>query len=66
MTGDNALRKAALNENVNIIGTIGVLDRLLMEEKISNTKYKECLSKLLLKNGKEIRLPTNEILKRLK
>lgn len=34
MTGDGPLRKAAEQENVDVIGTIGVLDRLYEEQYI--------------------------------
>ena len=37
LTGDNALRKAAISEKVKVIGTIGLLDRLLNEKCIDNS-----------------------------
>lgn len=65
MTGDGALRKAAVEEAVRVIGTIGVLDQLLKNEYIDDTEYCDCLRELLKYNGREIRLPKAEIQMRL-
>ena len=64
LTGDNALRKAAKKENVEVMGTIGLLDRLHDEDHISKEEYKYCLEALL--RHPERRLPKEEIEKRLK
>lgn len=64
LTGDAALRKAALSEGVDVIGTIGIIDKLLSMNQISTDEYKECLNELL--SHPERRLPKEEIEKRLK
>ena len=65
LTGDMALRKAAISENVLVIGTIGLLDRLIDEEKIDKVEYLKCISALLEFNGNGVRLPEEELKKRL-
>lgn len=65
LTGDGALRKAAKNENVGILGTIGVLDQLLGGKYIPEREYEYCLLELQRHNGKEVRLPKSEISSRL-
>ncbi len=65
LTGDGALRKAAMEENVFVIGTIGVLDQLYKNNHINVDEYKDCLIELQKHNGKEVRLPQNEISNRL-
>lgn len=65
LTGDGALRKAAAKEDVNVIGTIGILDQLLAEKWISNEEFEECISELEKYNGREVRLPRNELSQRL-
>lgn len=47
LTGDNALRKAAIKEGVEVIGSIGILDRLYEENYINTLEYKYCLEQLL-------------------
>jgi len=61
LTGDGALRKAAMNENITMIGTIGILDQLLCGNLIDEGDYLACLHRLQKHNGKEVRLPKNEI-----
>lgn len=63
LTGDNALRKAAIKEGVEVIGSIGILDKLYKENYINTPEYKYCLEQLL--EHKERRLPEEEIKKRL-
>jgi len=63
-TSDGPLRKAAKNENVPLIGTIGILDELLESGKLSEAVYQSHLKKLMDKNGGTIRLPQDELLKR--
>ena len=65
MTGDAALRKAALSEGVSVIGTIGILDKLYDEERISSKEYRECILLLIKANGREVRLPMAELQNRL-
>lgn len=65
MTGDRRLRKAAEEEGVTVTGTIGVLDRLLAEGLIDEEEYRDYISKLLKTNGGVVRLPEDELRKRL-
>ena len=65
LTGDAALRKAAQKENVKIIGTLGILDELLASKLIAESDYKYCLEELDRYNGGVIRLPKDEITKRI-
>ena len=59
LTGDGPLRKAAIKEKVNVVGTIGLLDRLYEGKYIRKSEYVRCL-KSLLKHS-ERRLPEEEI-----
>ena len=65
MTGDGPLRKAALQEKVIVIGTIGVLDRLYEGQYVDKTEYTYCLETLKQNNGQRVRLPEDELDKRL-
>lgn len=65
LTGDAALRKVALSEGVSVMGTIGILDRLYYEKKISLSEYRECLLLFIKINGQEVRLPIVELQNRL-
>lgn len=65
LTGDMALRKAAIEENVPIMGTIGILDQLFENGHITKEEYKDCLESLQSLNGGEVRLPAKELAKRL-
>jgi len=65
LTGDIALRKAAKSENVNMLGTIGILDQLLDGNYIAEQEYEFCLLELQKHNGQVIRLPKSEINSRL-
>lgn len=65
MTGDAALRKAALSEGVSVVGTIGILDKLYEDSFISLEEYRECLLLLIKVNGREVRLPIAELRNRL-
>lgn len=64
LTGDNALRKAAIQEDVSVMGTIGLLDRLYEEGRIKRREYEKCLRDFL--KHPERRLPKNELEDRLK
>lgn len=65
MTGDGPLRKAAVQEGVEVIGTIGVLDRLYEGEYIGKEEYANCLKALIGNNGRKVRLPEDELRKRV-
>ena len=65
LTGDAALRKAAINEDVDVLGTIGILDQLISGGYINEIEYKKCLLLLKKYNGRKIRLPEDEISTRL-
>lgn len=65
LTGDKALRKAAVKEGVSIIGTVGILDKLYDEGYIIKDEFEYCLSELLKHNGVEVRLPSSELKRRL-
>lgn len=65
LTGDAALRKAALSERVAVIGSIGILDKLFDQQLITNQEYEECLILLIKYNGRKVRLPQLELKKRL-
>lgn len=65
MTGDGELRKAAQEEHVEVMGTIGVLDRLIDKELISREEYLECLEELSQMNGGKVRLPAKALEERI-
>ncbi len=65
MTGDGALRKAASQEGVEVMGTIGILDQLYEGEYIDGKEYGECIRKLMEKNGGKVRLPQGELERRM-
>ncbi len=65
LTGDRALRKAAQCEGVPFIGTLGILDQLWNQQRITVDELKICLQRLLENNGGAVRLPESEILSRL-
>ena len=65
LTGDKALRKAAQCEGVSFIGTLGILDQLWDQQRITADELRICLQGLLDSNGGAVRLPESEILSRL-
>lgn len=65
LTGDAALRKAAIREGVTVMGTIGILDQLYADFCITAAEYRECLILLIRANGREIRLSMAELNVRL-
>lgn len=65
LTCDKALREAAVAENVMIMGTIGILDKLYEGSYVTYEEYMYCLRELEKHNGKEVRLPKAEIRKRM-
>lgn len=66
LTGDGALRNAAVNESAKVIGTIGILDCLHDGKYIDDKEYMYCLVTLKQLIGKGIRLPIEELEKRIK
>ena len=66
LTGDAALRKVATSQGIDVVGTIGIIDKLFEEGLISLDEYKECLILLIKHNGHKVRLPQEELLVRLK
>lgn len=65
LSGDGALRKAAIKEEVEVHGTIWIVDRLLEEGRIPDSDYRSILQELLNHSGKDRFLPSAEIKKRL-
>lgn len=65
MTGDGPLRKAAEQESVVVVGTIGILNRLYEGKYIEKEEYVNCLKELLENNGQKVRLPEKELQKRV-
>lgn len=65
LTGDRALRNAGKKEDVQVIGTLGIIDQLIAKDLISTDEYLDCLQKLKQQNGGAIRLPPAEIESRL-
>ena len=65
LTGDGRLRKAAKQEGVPLMGTLGILDQLWDQHRIGTDELKNCLQGLLDNNGGAVRLPAGEILSRL-
>ena len=65
LTGDMALRKAAVKEGVSIMGTLGVLDQLYEGGYIASDEYEHCLIEFLRHNGGEVRLPSGELKRRI-
>ena len=65
LTGDGALRRASREEGECVIGTIGIMDRLLERELVSEAEYVECLQRLKQHNGGSVRLPSAELEARL-
>jgi len=66
LTGDKALRRAAAAEGVTVMGTIGLLDHLYSEGAINKGEYINCIRFLKEKNNGIIRLPEEELIRRLK
>lgn len=64
LTGDKALRNAALEEKVQVIGSIGIIDQLWKQELIDATEYRVCLQGWL-DHSDSRRLPQHELIKRL-
>ena len=63
ISGDNKLRKYCEKNGLEVHGLIWVFDEIVLREMISNATAVEKLNKLMSYND---RLPTDEILKRVK
>ncbi len=66
LTGDRALRHAAQQEGVAVMGTIALMDQLWYANLITDSEYEMYLKDLLAKNGKTIRLPAAELESRIR
>ena len=66
LSGDGPLRKAAKREKVEVHGTLWVVDQLWAKRRLQGEEYKTLLAQLENHCGKEVRLPLDEILKRIK
>lgn len=64
LTDDMPLRKAAIQEGVDVLGTIGLLDKLYEGKYVNKMEYDYCLRSLL--EYKERRLPADELEKEIK
>ena len=65
MTGDGLMRKVAVREGVEVMGTLRILDDLFLGSYINPDRYREVLLKLKKENGKKVRLPKAEIERRI-
>lgn len=65
LSGDGPLRKAAFQEGVEVIGTIGLLDELFQLKLIDKSEYRYCFVELQRHNGGKVRLPADELQKRI-
>ena len=65
LSGDGALRKAAKLEGVEVRGTLWVFDQLLMTGKIAREEYNKAMIDLRDDPTGRIRLPKEEIRKRI-
>lgn len=64
IVGDWAFRKAAKEENVSVMGTIGILNQLYDGAYIGREEYLECLKLLHRYKGGKVRLP-EELVRRI-
>lgn len=65
LSGDGALRRAARKENIEVRGTLWILDQLLETGKIGIDEYRAALTDIHNETSGRIRLPREEILKRI-
>lgn len=65
LTGDGSLRKAAYTEGVAVTGTLGIFDQLRDGVHITGEEYRDCILRLSAHNGGKVRLPKEELKKRL-
>lgn len=66
LTGDEAMRKVAAIETIDYIGSIGLLDLLLNESRVTSQEYLDCLQMWKNQAAGGRRLPIHEIDKRIK
>ena len=66
LTGDAALRKAAEEESIQVMGSLGIMDKLLEDKLIKRKEYREVLQAWKAQIPLGRRLPMDEIDKRLK
>lgn len=65
LTGDGNLRKAAITEEIVVKGTLWIFEELLNDEYITKAEFIQYLKELQKYNGKQIRLPSDVLQKRL-
>ena len=65
LTGDGALRKAAIQEGVEVMGSIKLLDLLFETTLIDSSEYLYCLEEFKRHNGEKIRLPAAALQERI-
>ena len=65
LTGDGASRKAAIQEGVEVMGSIKILDLLLANKLIDENEYISCLEEFKSNNGNKVRLPLSAIQERI-
>ena len=65
LIGDMALRKAAKEEGVSLLGSIGILDRLWAQGFVSKEEYAQCLEMYYEMARGVVRLPKQEFKKRI-
>lgn len=65
LTGGWSLQKDAVKEDAEIIGTLGIFDRLYQEHLIELNEYFCCIKELLRYNGGKVRLPEAELRQRI-
>ena len=66
LTGDGRLRKAAAEEGATVRGTLWIFDELPRNRKLSQDEYRGFMLTLKQLNGNVIRLPAEEIEKRIR
>ena len=66
LTGDGRLRKVATQEGVEVHGTLWVVDQLWDNQRLQVAEYKALLEGLKQNCGKQVRLPLDEIMRRIK
>ncbi|MDD2402258.1 MAG: hypothetical protein PHI90_04335 [Clostridia bacterium] len=65
LTGDGNLRKVALAEGVMVRGTLWIFDELFSNGYLTKIEYLQYLKEIKKYNGRQIRLPSVEIQKRI-
>lgn len=65
LTGDGALRRVAIQEGVEVMGSLKVLDLLREHNLIEVSEYLFCLKEFKRLNGGKIRLPEDALQERI-